>query len=100
MPAATSLEGPGEGIGLSVAKEPAGATGDPALLEWVEFLRPPPPHQGDVLGQLRRDLGSFPEAALPAGSRVGVAVGSRGIADVADVVGAVVAHLKDRGRGR
>ena len=37
--------------------------------------------------------------ALPAGARVAVAVGSRGIARIDDVAAAAVAHLKERGFG-
>jgi hypothetical protein len=36
-------------------------------------------------------------AALPAGARVALAVGSRGIADIQTIVARAVAHLKDRG---
>jgi hypothetical protein len=79
---------------LATIEELAGAVGDPAELEWVEFRRPAPAAEGDAVAQLKEDLSSLPASAMPAGSRVAVAVGSRGIARLADVVSVVVAYLR------
>ncbi len=66
-------------------------------LEWSELVRPAPPGDLDVGATLAPALGRMVEQRVKPGSRVGVAVGSRGIARVAEVVAAAVRALQDRG---
>jgi hypothetical protein len=65
-------------------------------LEWFELSRAAPEQGFEAVG-LRRDLAQLVEERVQPGSRVGVAVGSRGIARVGDVVAEVVQALQRRG---
>lgn len=65
-------------------------------VEWTEMLRPAPPGRLD-LGPLGEELARYCRDRLANGARVGVAVGSRGISRIAEVVEAVVAALLARG---
>ena len=66
-------------------------------LEWFELLRTAPPREVDVVAALGEELEYFADLRVPPGSRVGIAVGSRGIARVAEVVAAAIAKLRNRG---
>jgi hypothetical protein len=66
-------------------------------LEWSELVRPAPPGELDIGVALGPGFGRVVEQRVKPGSRVGVAVGSRGIARVAEVVAAAVQALQDRG---
>ena len=57
-------------------------------LEWSELVRTAPPGELDIGVALGLALGRIVEQRVKPGSRVGVAVGSRGIARVAEVVAA------------
>jgi len=70
---------------------------EPGQLDWFEFERHAGPPNPAVPNDLKAELASHPAAALPAGSRVGVALGSRGIDKIAEVAAVVVRHIKDRG---
>ena len=66
-------------------------------LEWYEFSRTAPPGELDIDATLGPHLLRLVGERVAPGSRVGVAVGSRGIARVGEVVAAVVRALQDRG---
>jgi hypothetical protein len=78
----------GEGQGQQVKVED---------LEWSELARTAPSGELDVVAALGAGFVRLVEERVQPGSRVGVAVGSRGIARVAEVVAAAVQVLKDRG---
>ncbi|HMK95973.1 MAG TPA: hypothetical protein VK425_00415, partial [Acidimicrobiales bacterium] len=65
-------------------------------LRWTVLRRSAPPSQFDPR-QLRQALLSMAGARLGAGERVGIAVGSRGIARLPEVVGLVVEAVKAAG---
>lgn len=64
-------------------------------LDWYEVYRPAPPLTFD-LASLAGELGPVAREQVK-GLRVGVAVGSRGIARIAEVVGMVVGALREAG---
>ncbi|MGH9105334.1 MAG: DUF362 domain-containing protein [Acidimicrobiales bacterium] len=66
-------------------------------VEWSELTRAAPAGHLDVAAALRPDLVRLVDERVKPGSRVGVAVGSRGISRVAEVVHEVVGALRDRG---
>ena len=66
-------------------------------LEWSELERRAPAGELDVDAALGADFVDLVEQRVKPGSRVGVAVGSRGIARIADVVAAAVKVLRARG---
>ena len=66
-------------------------------MEWSELARAAPPAELDLAAALGADFVRLVDQRVKPGSRVGVAVGSRGIARVAEVVGAVVRGLQARG---
>ena len=82
---------------MTAAEELPEPDGDPSQLEWFEFYRPASAEGPDVIAQLSEQLQSFPTFAPPRGARIGVAVGSRGIARIAEVVRVVVEYLHSRG---
>jgi hypothetical protein len=65
-------------------------------LGWFEFVRPAPPDDFDT-AELRRDLLRLADDRTKPGDRVGIAVGSRGIARIAEIVAIVVGTLHERG---
>ena len=65
-------------------------------VEWFELLRHPPPGELDMNG-LRGQLALFAGQGLEAGDRVALAVGSRGIDRVGEVVALAVEVLRARG---
>lgn len=65
-------------------------------MEWTELRRPAPPGGLD-LAPLREELSHFSKERLKEGARVGVAVGSRGIAGLPEVVEVTVRALLARG---
>ena len=65
-------------------------------LDWYEAYRPAPPFVFD-LGELASELASITKARISGGERVGVALGSRGIARLAEVAAVVVAALREAG---
>jgi hypothetical protein len=65
-------------------------------LDWFEVYRPPPPLELD-LTILADELASVSRERLHSGQRAGVAVGSRGIARLPDVVAVVVRALRAAG---
>ncbi len=65
-------------------------------LDWYEVYRPAPPMTLDLAG-LAGDLARVARERVNSGQRVGVAVGSRGIARLSDVVGVVVKVLRETG---
>ncbi len=66
-------------------------------LEWSELVRTAPPGELDVVAALGPEFVRLVDQRVKPGSRVAVAVGSRGIARLADVVTVVVQVLRDRG---
>ena len=66
-------------------------------LEWSELERRAPAGELDVDAALGADFVDLVDQRVKPGSRVGVAVGSRGIARIADVVAAAVKVLRARG---
>jgi hypothetical protein len=65
-------------------------------LDWFEVYRPAPPMTLDLAG-LTTDLGAIARERVKPGQRAGVAVGSRGIARLPDVVAVVVRVLREAG---
>ena len=65
-------------------------------LDWFEVYRPAPPMTLDLAG-LAADLGAIARDRVKPGQRAGVAVGSRGIARLPDVVAEVVRVLREAG---
>ena len=65
-------------------------------VEWTELRRPAPPWELD-LAPLQDELAHFSREKLPKGVRVGVAVGSRGISRLPEVVETVVRALSAGG---
>ena len=65
-------------------------------LDWFEVYRPAPPMTLDLAG-LAADLGAIARDRVKPGQRAGVAVGSRGIARLPDVVAVVVRVLREAG---
>src|SRR5579875_1252043 len=65
-------------------------------LEWFEVRRPTPQSVYD-LADLEAALGPVVRERVPAGARAGVAVGSRGISRLAEVVEVVVRTLRSAG---
>ena len=65
-------------------------------LDWFEVYRPAPPMTLDLAG-LATDLGAIARDRVKPGQRAGVAVGSRGIARLPDVVAVVVRVLRETG---
>ena len=80
-----SGDGPGPVPGLSIEQ-----------LDWFELLRPAPPDELD-LGPLSGELASALSGRVSKGARVGVAVGSRGIARLPEVVAIVVGAVRSAG---
>jgi hypothetical protein len=66
-------------------------------VEWSELVRAAPPRELDVAAALGPGFLRLVDERVKPGSRVGVAVGSRGIARVAEVVAVAVRVLADRG---
>ena len=66
-------------------------------LNWFELSRTARPLEKDVIAMLSQDLVAFLDERVISGSRVGLAVGSRGIARIAEVVTAVITVLRARG---
>ena len=66
-------------------------------LNWFELSRIARPLEKDVIATLSHDLVAFLDERVISGSRVGLAVGSRGIARIAEVVAAVITVLRARG---
>jgi hypothetical protein len=66
-------------------------------VEWSEVARTAPPGDLDVAAALGPDFARLVQERVTPGSRVGVAVGSRGIDRLADVVAVAVQVLRDRG---
>jgi hypothetical protein len=65
-------------------------------LDWFEVYRPAPPMTLDLAG-LATELGAIARERVKPGQRAGVAVGSRGIARLPDVVAVVVRVLREAG---
>ncbi len=70
---------------------------DTSELEWFVLRRDAPPMEDDRLGTFLGQLREIAGQRVAAGSRVGVAVGSRGISRIDEVVRAVVMVLGERG---
>jgi hypothetical protein len=68
-----------------------------AEIEWFELRRDAPPTEHDCIAALFGQLREMASQRIVSGSRVGVAVGSRGIARIDEVVRAVVTVLRERG---
>ena len=66
-------------------------------LNWFELSRVARPLERDVIATLSHDLVAFLGERVAPGSRVGLAVGSRGIARIAEVVAAVITALVNAG---
>ncbi len=66
-------------------------------VEWSELARPAPPGELDVVAALGPEFVRLIGQRVKPGSRVGVAVGSRGIARVGEVVAAAVQVLREQG---
>jgi hypothetical protein len=79
------------------ANEEAGAGLGPGALQWYEFAREAPSLATDPLLELKQQLSCSEPARLGLNGRVGVAVGSRGIDRIAEVVAATVGYLRSVG---
>lgn len=72
---------------------------DPVVseLEFTEFTRSAPPSTMDVAIEVTAAVTPVVDERIRPGTRVGILAGSRGIAGIAETVGAVVRALQDRG---
>ena len=66
-------------------------------LDWYELRRRAEPATRDIVARLGQEMATVVDKQVQPGSRVGVAVGSRGIARLGEVVAALIAALHNRG---